>query len=465
MELMDKAVDVIRSMGASSLLPLTVVLLSICLGVKFGKAIRSGLMIGAGFVGINLIVEMMNSQLGTAAAKMSERLGLSLQVVDLGWQGVSPMAWASGIAAIGIPLAVFINILMLAFKMTRTVNIDLWNIWHMIFTGALAYTVTGKFWLGILGVVLHAAFVYKLGDLWAPFIGGYFELTGLTVPHGTSAYMAPVACLVDWIIDKIPGLRKVNFSIDQLQEKVGVLAEPVVIGGIMGTVIGLLAGERADKAFALGIQMSAVMILMPQIVKCIMEGLLPLSERAKKLLLSGEETSGGRFARFRHFGNGEFYIGLDPAVLLGDSQVVTAGLLFIPITLVIAMLMPGNQVLPFGDLATISFFIAISVAIHKGNLFRTLISGSLIMTMTLWITNQTIPWLTALAKATGTLTGDGLTAAMDQGGSPISYIYVECLLRDDLKGLAIIGGIYLICLIAAVKYAGREKQNNEKDIL
>ena len=149
--------------------------------------------------------------------------------------------------------------------------------------------------------------------------------------------------------------------------------------------IGLLAGDRPDEAFMLGIQMSAVMVLMPQIVKCIMEGLLPLSERAKKILS-------------KRFGNGEFYIGLDPAVLLGDSQVVTAGLLFIPITLLISMILPGNQVLPFGDLATISFFIAIAVAVHKGNLFRTLISGSLIMTMTLWITNQTIPWVTALAK-------------------------------------------------------------------
>lgn len=72
------------------------------------------------------------------------------------------------------------------------------------------------------------------------------------------------------------------------------LAEPIVIGGIMGTAIGLLAGDRPDEAFMLGIQMSAVMVLMPQIVKCIMEGLLPLSERAKKILS-------------KRFGNGEFY--------------------------------------------------------------------------------------------------------------------------------------------------------------
>ena len=449
MGVLKQAADVINAMGASVLLPLTVVLLSLCLGVRPGKALRSGLLIGAGFVGISLIVDMMNSQLGTAAARMSERLGLNLRVVDLGWQGASPMAWASWLAAIAIPLAVLVNILMLGLKLTRTVNIDLWNIWHMTFTGALAYTVTGNMMIGILGIVFHAAFAYKLGDLWAPFVSEYFELTGLTVPHGTASYMAPVACLTDWIIEKIPGLRKINFSIDQLQEKAGVLAEPVVIGGIIGGVIGLLAGEKPDKAFTLGIQMSAVMVLMPQIVKCIMEGLLPLSERIKKIL-------SGRF------GNGDFYIGLDPAVLLGDSQVVTAGLLFIPITLLIAMILPGNQVLPFGDLATISFFIAVAVAVHKGNLFRTLISGSLIMTMTLWITNQTIPWITALARSTGTLSGTGQAAAMDQGGSPITYIFVELFQRDNLPGLFIISLLYILCMVVSVKYSHQEKRNSEE---
>ena len=282
--MLEKMIEYISEMGTSSLLPIAVIVLCLCMGIKIGKAIRSGLMIGAGFAGIGLIVDMMNSQLGTAAQAMSERFGLQLSVIDIGWQGASPMAWASGIAAIAIPIAVLINILMLACKLTRTVNLDIWNIWHMIFTGAVAYAVTGKFWIGILGISIHAVIVYKLGDLLAPFIEGYFELTGLTVPHGTSAYMAPIACLVDMIIEKIPIINKIDFSMDKLQEKAGVFAEPVVVGGIMGTVIGLLAGYRVDQAFPLGIEMSAVMVFMPQIVKCIMEGLVPLSERAKKLL-------------------------------------------------------------------------------------------------------------------------------------------------------------------------------------
>lgn len=266
----------------------------------------------------------------------------------------------------------------------------------------------------------------------------YFELEGLTVPHGTAAYMAPIACVVDVVIDKIPGLNKIDVSADSLQEKVGVLGEPIVIGGILGAVVGFLAGYGPQEALPLGVKMSAVMVLMPKVVKCIMDGLLPLSEKAKEVLT-------------KKFGNSEFYIGLDPAILLGDSQVVTAGLIFIPLTLAIAVLVPGNRVLPFGDLATIGFFIAIAVAVHNGNLFRTLFSGSLIMFMTIWIANQTIPWMTALAKTTGATDGSNQVAALDQGGSPITYIYTQICTMENVAGLAVIAVIYAICIVFAIR--------------
>ena len=94
-----------------------------------------------------------------------------------------------------------------------------------------------------------------------------------------------------------------------------------------------------------------------------------------------------------------------------------------------------------------------------------MISGSLIMTMTLWITNQTIPWVTALAKSTGALSGDGLAAAMDQGGSPITYIFVELFQRDNFAGLLVIGCIYIVCLAVSVQYSRAEKARSEDDTL
>lgn len=122
---------------------------------------------------------------------------------------------------------------------------------------------------------------------------------------------------------------------------------------------------------------------------------------------------------------------------------VTAGILFIPITLLIAILMPGNRILPFGDLETIGFFIAFAVAVHKGNLFRTLISGSCIMAMAIWITNQAIPWTTKLALDGDVIKAGETYAAMDQGGCPITYIFTQLFTRENIPGLIIIAVIYL----------------------
>lgn len=443
-------INYVIDMGASVMLPIVIAIISIAIGIKVGKAVRSGLMIGVGFVGMGLIVDMMNAEVGPAAQAMSERFGLSLSAVDVGWPGMSPITWASPIATVAIPVAIGVNILMLLFKLTKTVNVDVWNIWHMTFTGAIAYAVTGNFAVGILGVVIHAAISYKLGDLWAPILSDYFELDGLTSPHGTSAYMAPFACMVDWIIDRIPGLNKIDLTADTLQEKVGVLAEPVVIGGILGTAIGFLAGYDAQSALPLGIKMSAVMVLMPKIVKCIMDGLMPLTERAKELMNA-------------KFNGAEFYIGLDPAILLGDATVVSAGLIFIPLTLLFAVILPGNTVLPFGDLATIGFFIAIAVGVHKGNLFRSLISGSVIMIVTLLITNQTVAWTTQLAVSTGSAQAGGIVAAMDQGGCPITYIFTSLFTRENVFGLILAAAVYALCMVFAVLHSRKRAAELEAD--
>ena len=434
-------INYIIDMGASVMLPIIIAILSLCIGVKFGKAIRSGLMIGVGFVGMGLIVDMMNANMGPAAQAMAEALGVSLSIVEVGWPGMSGVTWGSVVSTIAIPVAIAVNLIMFATKTTKTINIDIWNVWHIAFTGAIAHAVTGNIWIGILGVIVHAVFSYKLGDLWAPLLNDYFGLEDLTSPHGTSAYMAPIACLVDAVIEKIPGLRSINISVNGLQERIGVLGEPVVIGAILGTCIGYLAGYDTQQALPLGIKMAAVMVLMPRMIKCIMDGLLPISERAKEIMHS------------RFGGKADFYIGLDPAVLLGDPEVITAGILFIPITLLIAIVMPGNRILPFGDLATIGFFVAIAVAVHKGNLFRTLISGSCIMAMTIWITNQTVAWTTQLGQSVGAVEQGATLAAMDQGGCTITYVYTQLFTRENIPGLVVIGGIYALCMVFAVLHS------------
>ncbi|MDU8923829.1 PTS galactitol transporter subunit IIC [Pasteurellaceae bacterium LIM206] len=423
----------ILDLGPSVMLPIVIMIFSLLLGMKFGESFKAGLQIGIGFVGIGLVIGLMLDSIGPAAKAMAQVFDINLHVIDLGWPGASPITWASQIALVAIPIAIGVNIFMLLFKMTRVVNVDIWNIWHMTFTGALVHIATGSYWLGILGVVIHAAFVYKLGDWFARDTKHFFELDGIAIPHGTSAYLGPIAVLVDTIINKIPGLNKINFSAEDLQKRFGALGEPVTVGFIMGIIIGLLAGYSVKEVLQLAVKTAAVMLLMPRVIKPIMDGLTPIAKQARKKLQA-------------RFGGQEFLIGLDPALLLGHSSVVSASLLFIPITIFLAVVLPGNEILPFGDLATIGFFVAMAVAVHQGNLFRTLISGVIIMSVTLWIATQTIPLVTRLAANAGTLKTGELVGAMDQGGAPITYLMVQLTTFENITGLVVIGIIYLLSL-------------------
>lgn len=443
-------IDYILDLGPTVMLPLVLLVLGLILRQGIGKSLRAGIMVGVGFVGVDLVIGLLTDNLGPAAQDMAERFNLGLSVVDIGWPGASPMAWASTIGTVAIPVAILVNILMLFFKMTRVVNVDIWNIWHMTFTGAILYLVTDNFWIGILGVVVHAAFVYKLGDWFAPVTQKHFGLEGIAIPHGSGTWTAPFAVVIDTIIDKIPKVKKIDINSNKIEEKFGVIGEPVVIGAVLGVVIGFLAGYPVSGVLELAIQMGAVMVLMPTVVKFIMEGLMPIAEAARGIL-------------DKRFQGQEYYIGLDPALLLGNSQVVAASLIFVPLTLIIAVLMPGNKILPFGDLATIGFFVSMAVGIHKGNLFRTLFSGTFIMIITIWIANMTIGLHTQLAKQAGSVES-GQVASLDQGGSPITFVLSELFSFKNIVPLIIIGGLYIFSIIFTYVQFKRNKIYSEDAI-
>lgn len=439
-------------LGAAVMLPIVIFVVALCLGQKPGKALKSGISIGIGFIGIGLVIGLMLDNLAPAASAMAKNFGLSMNVVDVGWPGSSPMTWASDIALVAIPVAIIVNIVMLVLRLTKVVNIDIWNIWHYAFTGAFVHIATGSFWLGVVGVGVHAALSYKFGDWFAPVAEDYFGLEGVAVPHGSSAYLGPIVVPIDWLLNKIPVIKDINISTDKIEKRFGVIGDPAIMGGILGVLIGVLAGYDVKGILSLAIQMASVIILMPQVVKHIMTGLLPVSEAAKKMLE-------------KRFKGGNFYIGLDPALLLGDSTVVTASLIFIPLTIVIAMIVPGNQVLPFGDLATIGFFVAMAVGIHKGNLFRTLISGSILMFITIWISNQTIGLHTMLAQNAGQLKdASDKVASLDQGGSPITYILTQAFNTTNTTGLIVIGVGYLACIVFTYFWYKNKKKEMEEEM-
>lgn len=114
-------------LGATVILPVVIFLLGLFFRQKIGAAFRSGLTIGVAFVGIFLVIDLLVKNLGPAAQAMVKNLGVSLNVIDVGWPATSSIAWASSVAAFIIPLGIIVNVVLLVTKVTKTMNVDIWN--------------------------------------------------------------------------------------------------------------------------------------------------------------------------------------------------------------------------------------------------------------------------------------------------------------------------------------------------
>lgn len=78
-------IQALLGMGAVVVLPLIIFIIGLFFKLRAKDAFKSGLTIGIGFVGINLVIGMLVGNLGTATQQMSERFNLNLTTMDVGW--------------------------------------------------------------------------------------------------------------------------------------------------------------------------------------------------------------------------------------------------------------------------------------------------------------------------------------------------------------------------------------------
>ncbi|MED4129309.1 MULTISPECIES: galactitol-specific PTS transporter subunit IIC [Shouchella] len=400
-------------LGATVILPVAIFILGLVFGQKPGKAFRSGLTIGIAFVGIFLVVDLLVNNLGPAAQGMVDRLGVELNVIDVGWPASSSIAWASVVAAFIIPLGLAVNVLMLVTKTTKTMNVDIWNFWHYTFTAAMVYVVSGNIFISLLSAILFQVVCLKVADWTAPMMSKFYDLPGVSIATGSTISYAPGIFLVKGL-QKIPKVKDWNADPESIERRFGILGESMFIGLVLGATIGALAGYSVGEIVEIGIAMAAVMVLMPRMVKILMEGLLPVSESAREWLN-------------KRFGDREIYIGLDAAVALGHPAVISTALILVPITVAMAVLLPGNALLPFGDLATIPFIVAFIVGAARGNIVHSVIVGTVMIAISLYIATDMAPLFTTMAQeASFNMPADSaMISSIDQGGNIVNWIIVR----------------------------------------
>ena len=395
-------------LGAIVVLPILIFIFGMLLGTPARKAFNADLTVGIGFVGLNLVVELLSGSLGKAAQAMVERFSLQLTTLDVGWPAVAAISYGTLLGSLAIPIGIAINIFLLFIGWTKTLMVDMWNFWHAAFVASLVYAVTQHFALGLYAMLAYQVMIYLLADIIASAIKKFYGFPNITFPHGTSAPGFLVAIPLNWIFDRIPGFNKIEADPESIQKKFGIFGESTVMGLIIGIVIGILAGYDVQGILQLGVKTAAVMLLMPRMVSILMEGLAPISGAANSFVQ-------------KHFPGREVNIGMDSALSVGHPAVLSSSLLLVPITILLAVILPGNTNLPFGDLATIPFVVCLMAAVFRGNIVRTVIGGAIYMVSILYLTSWAAPLVTASAKAAEfNLDGHSSITAMAEGGQQAS---------------------------------------------
>lgn len=389
---MDKLLEIVQgilNMGAVVILPIMITVIGLIFKMKFSQALKAGITVGIGFAGLNLVVGYLNTTI-TPAVEYYKSLGSGFTTVDVGWPAVGGASWAVPFAGLAIPLGIAINLLFIRLKWTKTMNVDIWNYIHFLIPAAMAYYLTGSFWFG-LGIVLVLSaltlfFADKISKSWQE----YFGLDGTTCSTFTFlAWTWPVMWALNKLIDLIPGLNKVDLSVDKINQKIGNWGDPIIIGLIVGSFLGVITKQPYTTVLSMGMGIAGVMLLLPKMVGVLMEGLSQISVAVQKTLKGrvGEDAN--------------IHVGMDVALGLGDPTVITATVICIPITIALAFILPNISYFPVGMLMAICYSAVFGALTSKGNLLRTVIVVSIYTALTMVIADIVAPSATIMMQGAG----------------------------------------------------------------
>ncbi|MBJ2187864.1 MAG: PTS sugar transporter subunit IIC [Muribaculaceae bacterium] len=465
---METVFSYIIGLGAAVMMPIIFTVLGVCIGIRLGDALKAGLKVGVGFVGLSIVTALLTSALGPALNTVVDIYGLQLKVFDMGWPAAAAVAYNTAVGAFIIPVCLGVNLLMLLTKTTRTVNIDLWNYWHFAFIGAVIYFASGSLAWGFFGAVICYVFTLILADITAKrFQNFYTGMDGISIPQPFCAGFVPFAWAISKGLDKIPGMNRLEIDAEGLKKKFGLLGEPLFLGVIVGVGIGCLTCsswneivDRIPYILGLGIKMGAVMELIPRVTVLFIEGLKPISEATRNLIARKFKGADG------------LNIGMSPALVIGHPTTLVVSLLLIPVTLALAVILPGNEFLPLASLAGMFYVFPLVLPYTRGSVVKTFIIGLVVMVMSLYMVTNLSAWFTLAAKDVYAATGDGAVAipdgfsggSLDFAGSPLAWIIFQC--TENLKW---IGSGILVLLAMGMMWWNRvhiirnQKEMIEKD--
>ncbi len=426
---------IINTLGSTLFMALIMLILGLIAKMKPAKAFSSAITFAVALSGISLVIGYMSGAITPVAEAMTETVGKTFNILDGGWATLASITWSWKYAFLLFPFQILINLVMFLIGKTKTINIDLWNVWGKAFQCILIITLgQGKtLWVVFALVVAAVRIICELivGDAMEPLVLEKSGIPGITSPHSAFLF-STVLYPVELLLRKIPFIENSSFDVAWLKSKIGVFAENHVIGFILGVIFGLVGRYSVVASLTLGVTCATALTLLPVVTKYFMQALAPISEACSAWLKKKTKN------------HGEIFVGLDAAVLLGNPEIWVACMITIPLYLVWAVVLPNNAMLPFAGIVNLALAVS-AFYVARGNILKMVILMGLIgAPVFLSVGTAVAPLISDLAVQNGFIEAGSLisNAALD---APV-YVYAFTWLFDFLNGnfLPLIVAVYWI---------------------
>lgn len=442
LEALQKFFDVF---GAAIVVPVMIFIVSLFLKVSPKRAFFSALRAGVGLTGFGWFTPLVTKYI----QQMVDTAGLNLPIVDIGWQTGSLTAFSSSIGLSFFVFGLLIELLLFLFGITRVfVPSNLWNNFGYMIWGTMAYAATGNFILSFAFMIFVLLYSLIMSEVVAERWSEYYRVKNATINSIHNIETLIPALVLDPLWNLI-GINKVKLNPESLKTKLGIFGEPMTLGFLLGMIIGILGSlknlaslEAWGGILGFAMSLAAVMTIFPLITGVFASAFGPLAEAVEKNKKKESEEEDGLADKKRWF------IAVDDGVGFGEPATIIAGLILVPIMVLISLILPGNRALPVVDLIAIPFMIEAMIAVSKGNILKAILNGIVWFSLGLYAASALGPIYTEAVQQYGSVLPAGVVLIMSFNllAHPLTALVFFAWISGNPLWIGVTIAVYLVSL-------------------
>ncbi|API92506.1 MULTISPECIES: PTS galactitol transporter subunit IIC [unclassified Virgibacillus] len=398
----------IIDLGAAPMMFILLTLLAVLMRVKVSKALEGGLKLAIALTGIGAVIDLLTGNFAPALQDFVKSTGIELTITDVGWAPLATITWGSAYTLFFLMILIIVNLALLAMNKTNTLDVDIFNFWHLSITGLLVMFYSNNLFIATMLVIMLGVMKFINADLMKPTFNDLLDMpdSNPTTTTHLNFLLNPLIMLFDKFFEKVlPFLDKYDFDAAWLNEKIGFWGSKFAIGIYLGTFVGLLGQQPVTTIFALAFIGGTALELFSIVGTWFIAAMEPISQGITDFM---SKRLKGR----------TFNIGIDWPFLAARPEMWAAANVIAPIMLFIALILPGNGILPLGGIIAIGLTPALLV-VCRGKIIRMILIGTIMIPIFLWSGTAIAPFVTDVATSVGAMPS-GI-----EGGALITHSTLE----------------------------------------